>query len=120
MNIKSNMLAELERVRQDAQSKQPEQPEQPVKKESKQLNPHLALCHADNPSANNRHSSLMIKSKDDPTIGLVNLVKSEHEAMEFEDFCKSINDQLPALYEYAKENGILEEILKSQTQQQKQ
>ncbi|WP_338429382.1 hypothetical protein V3429_02215 [Aeromonas jandaei] len=114
MNIKSNMLAELERVRQDAQSKQPEQP---VKKESKQLNPHLALCHADNPSANNRHSSLMIKSKDDPTIGLVSLVKSEHEAMEFEDFCKSINDQLAALYDYAKQNGILEEILKSQTQQ---
>lgn len=118
MNIKSNMLAELERVRQDAQSKQPEQP---VKKESKQLSPHLALCHEMNPSANNRHKSLMLKSKDDANeIGVVSLVKSEHEAIEFEQFCKSINDQLPALYEYAKENGILEEILKSQTQQQKQ
>lgn len=62
--------------------------------------PHLALCHSDNPSANNRHKSLMLKSKANE-IGVVSLVKSEHKAPDdFEYFCRGMADLevLSALY----------------------
>ncbi|WP_084976475.1 hypothetical protein [Plesiomonas shigelloides] len=53
--------------------------------------PHLAICHETNPAANNRHTSLMLKSR--------NLAKQDN----FEEFCKSFramtDDDLQAIWD---------------------
>lgn len=61
--------------------------------------PHLALCLEDNPSANNRHISLMLKASGQPS--------------EFEMFCKSMTSEktLIALYSILK-NESQDELLK--------
>lgn len=86
----------------------------PVEKkaEAEKKNPHLALCHTDNPSANNRHKSLMLKSND---IGFVDLIKSEHEAAQFEAFCNTLTDSsvLLDLYNIVKsDKQLLKNIIK--------
>lgn len=80
-----------------------EPPEREVSKQNKS-NPHLAICSDSNPSANNRHNSLMLKAKD---TGLVSLVKSEDVATEFEEFCKTLTDPsvLLDLYMFCKQSG---------------
>ncbi|MGU5652353.1 hypothetical protein [Aeromonas allosaccharophila] len=111
---KYNILNALEQVRQNQTAK--------VEKTNTTFNPHLAVCHTSNPSANNRHVSLLIKSKDDATeIGLVSLVKSSDTATQIEMFCKSLADisNLTALYTHMKQNGhddIINNILKAQMQ----
>ncbi|MFL9592812.1 hypothetical protein ACKC5O_12525 [Aeromonas schubertii] len=66
--------------------------------------PHLALCHETNKSANNRHTSLLMKSKN---VGKVDLIKSEDEAREFEAFCKTLSDPhvLLDLFLFCKSSG---------------
>lgn len=86
----------------------------PVEKkaEAEKKSPHLALCHTDNPSANNRHKSLMLKSND---IGFVDLIKSEHEAAQFEAFCNTLTDSsvLLDLYNIVKcDKQLLKNIIK--------
>ncbi|WP_429039892.1 hypothetical protein [Aeromonas media] len=73
-------------------------------KKNSTFNPHLALCHETNKSANNRHNSLMMKSSD---VGLVDLVKSDNQAREFEEFCKTLTDPhvLLDLYLFCKSSG---------------
>lgn len=73
-----------------------------VKPEITTKNPHLAVCLDSNPSANNRHEPLMLKSK-----SLVSLVKSDNEAKEFEAFCKTLTnlDVLLDLYLFCKKSG---------------
>lgn len=75
------------------------------KAEETKKSPHLAICSSDNPSANNRHNSLMLKSTND--VGLVDLVKSEEVATEFDEFCKALTDPhvLLDLYMFAKNSG---------------
>lgn len=84
----------------------------PVTKQnqSKKLGPHLAICTNDNPSANNRHNSLMLKSKED--IGFVTLIKSENVATEFDEFSKALADPhlLLDLYTFCKSSGEQEFI----------
>ena len=80
-------------------------------KKNSNFNPHLALCHETNKSANNRHKSLMLKSND---VGLVDLVKSEHEAAQFEAFCNTLTDSsvLLDLYKIVKsDKQLLENII---------
>ena len=74
-----------------------------IKKKPKK-SPHLALCSDSNPSANNRHNSLLMKSKE---VGGVSLVKSEEEAQEFEGFCKTLTTPsvLLDLYLFCKQSG---------------
>lgn len=81
-------------------------------KKNSNFNPHLALCHETNKSANNRHKSLMLKSND---VGFVDLIKSEHEAAQFEAFCNTLTDSsvLLDLYNIVKsDKQLLENIIK--------
>lgn len=81
-------------------------------KKNSNFNPHLALCHETNKSANNRHKSLMLKSND---VGFVDLIKSEHEAAQFEAFCNTLTDSsvLLDLYNIVKsDKQLLENMIK--------
>jgi hypothetical protein len=81
-------------------------------KKNSNFNPHLALCHETNKSANNRHKSLMLKSND---VGFVDLIKSEHEAAQFEAFCNTLTDSsvLLDLYNIVKsDKQLLKNIIK--------
>jgi hypothetical protein len=81
-------------------------------KKNSNFNPHLALCHETNKSANNRHKSLMLKSND---VGFVDLIKSEHEAAQFEAFCNTLTDSsvLLDLYNIVKsDKQLLKNILR--------
>lgn len=81
-------------------------------KKNSNFNPHLALCHETNKSANNRHKSLMLKSND---VGFVDLIKSEHEAAQFEAFCNTLTDSsvLLDLYNIIKsDKQLLKNIIK--------
>lgn len=81
-------------------------------KKNSSFNPHLALCHETNKSANNRHKSLMLKSND---VGFVDLIKSEHEAAQFEAFCNTLTDSsvLLDLYTIVKsDKQLLKNIIK--------
>ncbi|MGZ8065757.1 hypothetical protein [Aeromonas salmonicida] len=86
--------------------------EKKAEAEAEKKSPHLALCHTDSPSANNRHKSLMLKSND---IGFVDLIKSEHEAAQFEAFCNTLTDSsvLLDLYNIVKsDKQLLKNIIK--------
>lgn len=81
-------------------------------KKNSNFNPHLALCHETNKSANNRHKSLMLKSND---VGFVELIKSEHEAAQFEAFFNTLTDSsvLLDLYNIVKsDKQLLKNIIK--------
>lgn len=96
---KLDVLNVLEQVRQNQTSK----PEHNTIK--KEFNPHLAICHEGNKSANNRHVSLLMKSAD---------------AIEFEQFCRSMTNSktLLALYSFIKssdEDELLKNIIRGTT-----
>jgi hypothetical protein len=78
MNKKVNMNELAQKLMDVVQ--QQSIPTNTQEKKNSSFNPHLALCHETNKSANNRHKSLMLKSND---VGFVDLIKSEHEATQF-------------------------------------
>ncbi|MCX0437094.1 hypothetical protein [Aeromonas veronii] len=92
----------------------------PVEKkaESDKKSPHLAICLDKNPSANNRHKSLMLKSN---AVGLVDLVKSDSQSMEFEAFCETLQNPLVLLdlFTFCKSSGhddFIQSVIKNSKQ----
>ena len=81
---------ETERKSQGIQSNNNSVKPEITKKSEK--TPHLALCHNSNPSANNRHTSLLLKTKSIPIENQVEITKQGTADCNFEMFTKGMTD----------------------------